>query len=422
MHGTLTIESTGTLDIYGSVMIESDATYSPLGTVTIETGGALYRVPSVSGISPASGPADGGTIVTITGIGFTGTTAVFFGSTTATSFTVDSDTQITAVDPAEEAGTVDISVTGLLGTSAQSANDQFTFNASPTIAGISPISGPLAGGTVVTLTGTNFFGTVSVTIGGVSATNVQVNSAGTQITAVTPASATAGSANVVITSSTNGSVTADGAFTYIATPTITSISPNSGLLGGGTVVTISGTNLAGATAVDFGSNTATTYTINSATQITATAPPGTAGTIDVTVTTAGGTSATSSSDQFTYAALVVTNTSNNETIVGSLPWCVALANTDTSNADITFDPADFPTATSIILASTLALSNTAHSITIDGSGAGPVTISGGGTVEVFEVNAAVSAALSNLTITGGHGANGGGVNNGGGADHRQLHH
>ncbi len=84
-------------------------------------------------------------------------------------------------------------------------------------------------------------------------------------------------------------------------PTITAISPSSGPASGGTTVTITGSNLTGATAVDFGANGATNVTVVSSSQITATSPPG-SGTVDVTVTTPGGTSATSAADQFTYNA------------------------------------------------------------------------------------------------------------------------
>ncbi|WP_269854725.1 IPT/TIG domain-containing protein [Streptomyces sp. RPT161] len=66
------------------------------------------------------------------------------------------------------------------------------------------------------------------------------------------------------------------------------ISPNQGSTGGGTVVTITGTNLSGATAVHFGSKLGT-ITANTATSITVTSPSGT-GTVPVTVTTPGGTS------------------------------------------------------------------------------------------------------------------------------------
>ncbi len=83
-------------------------------------------------------------------------------------------------------------------------------------------------------------------------------------------------------------------------PAVTAITPTSGPAAGGTSVTISGTNLAGATAVRFGGASAASFTANQDGTIGATSPAGT-GTVDVTVTTLGGTSATSSADQFTYA-------------------------------------------------------------------------------------------------------------------------
>jgi alpha-tubulin suppressor-like RCC1 family protein len=83
-------------------------------------------------------------------------------------------------------------------------------------------------------------------------------------------------------------------------PTVTAVSPSQGLSGGGTSVTITGTELTGVTAVRFGSANASTYTVESATTITAVSPPG-SGTVDVTVTTPEGTSPTNPADQFTYS-------------------------------------------------------------------------------------------------------------------------
>jgi hypothetical protein len=83
--------------------------------------------PAVTGISPTSGPAAGGAAVIITGTGFTGATEVNFGATPADSFTVNSDTQITATSPAECAGTVDVTVTTPAVTSATGSADQFTY-------------------------------------------------------------------------------------------------------------------------------------------------------------------------------------------------------------------------------------------------------------------------------------------------------
>ncbi len=89
-----------------------------------------------------------------------------------------------------------------------------------------------------------------------------------------------------------------------AGPVVTSISPNSGASIGGTSVTITGSGFsttAGATSVKFGSAASTQVNCSSATSCHATSPAG-SGTVDITVTVSGQTSATSSADQFTYGA------------------------------------------------------------------------------------------------------------------------
>lgn len=83
-------------------------------------------LPGITSVSPSSGPATGGTQVTITGHDFTGTTAVRFDSVAAASFTVNSDSQITAVSPPASPGTVDISIQNP-GLSPVDATDKFTF-------------------------------------------------------------------------------------------------------------------------------------------------------------------------------------------------------------------------------------------------------------------------------------------------------
>jgi hypothetical protein len=84
-----------------------------------------------------------------------------------------------------------------------------------------------------------------------------------------------------------------------AAPAVTGISPNTGPAAGGTQVTISGSNLSAGT-VAFGATSATGV-VCTASSCTATAPAG-SGTVDVRVTTTGGTSAIVSADQFTYQA------------------------------------------------------------------------------------------------------------------------
>lgn len=83
-------------------------------------------------------------------------------------------------------------------------------------------------------------------------------------------------------------------------PQVTGISPTGGTAVGGTSVTITGSGFSGATTVDFGGVSAA-LTVNSDTEITATSPPGT-GTVDITVITPSGTSATGPADQFTYVS------------------------------------------------------------------------------------------------------------------------
>ena len=93
----------------------------------------------------------------------------------------------------------------------------------PTVTSVSPNTGSTAGGTSVTITGTNFAPTVTVTFGGVAATNVVVVSA-TTITARTPPGA-AGPVDVVVTNVGCASGTLPGGFTYSATAPVPALSP-----------------------------------------------------------------------------------------------------------------------------------------------------------------------------------------------------
>jgi hypothetical protein len=87
-------------------------------------------LPVVSAVAPAEGSDLGGDTVVLTGSGFTGALTVFFGSAPAASFTVDSDTQVTAVSPAGSDGSVDVTVTTSAGVSA--AGSSFVYSG-PTV-------------------------------------------------------------------------------------------------------------------------------------------------------------------------------------------------------------------------------------------------------------------------------------------------
>jgi len=261
--------------------------------------------PTVTSISPNRGSTAGGTIVTITGINFLGATSVSFGSTAATSFTVNSSTQITAVSP-PGSSTVDVTVTTPGGTSATSSADLFTyicsFSSPPTVSNINPSNGPATGGTSISITGTCFGGDAYyVSFGSTNTDNFTIDS-DTQITVISPA----GSGTVDVTVSTpNGTSATSAADQFVyngpTAATVTNVSPTTGSTDGGTIVIITGTGFTGATAVSFGSTAATRFTVDSDSQITAISPSvKSEGIVDVIVTTPGGTSATSGADQFTY--------------------------------------------------------------------------------------------------------------------------
>jgi hypothetical protein len=133
------------------------ATYSALSAINAYdrySYNSQPPLPSVTGRNPTGGSTVGGTSVVISGSGLTGAFAVYFGAVPATSFTVNSDTSITATDPAQAAGTVDIIVWTYRGSSTTSTSDQFTYTnpAAPVVAGVSPSVGT-TGSAVVTITG-----------------------------------------------------------------------------------------------------------------------------------------------------------------------------------------------------------------------------------------------------------------------------
>ena len=264
--------------------------------------------PTINAITPATGSTAGGDVITVLGSGFLGTTSVSFGGVAAEDFTVLSDSALTAVAPMEASGTVDVSITTLTATTAVVTADEYTYTdltaSAPAVTGVSPATGATAGGQVVTITGTDFTGTSAVSFGGTAAASFTILS-DTQISAVAPSAGSSGAVDVTVTTNngTSTAVTADE-FTYLATaaPTVTGLGTTSGTTAGGTSVGVTGTDFTSASQVLFGSTPATSFTVNSSTSITATAPAGYAGAVDLTVTTPSGVSATSSSDEFTYTA------------------------------------------------------------------------------------------------------------------------
>ena len=241
-------------------------------------------------ISPNQGSTGGGTPVTITGTNLSGTTAVHFGSKLATSVTNVSPTQVNAVSPSGT-GTVGVTVTTPGGISNPIP---FFYIGPPFKQSLSQVSGSSAGGNTVTLTGTGLSTATSVSFGP-NAVTPTVVSDGT-LTVVVPAG-TAGSVGVTVTTAggTNNGLT----YTYVDAPTILTVSPTSGPTSGGTAVTVTGTNLTDTDQVTFDGNPAP-FTVLSPTTLSAVTPPGTAGLVDVSVSSEGGTA--TAVGAYTYVA------------------------------------------------------------------------------------------------------------------------
>jgi hypothetical protein len=280
-------------------------------------------VPAVYAVDASHGSAAGGTNVNIHGSGFTGATAVHFGSTSLPAcssgpgacFGVGDDADIFVTSPPGTAGTtVDVTVTTPTGTSPSGAavtGDKFSFDTptAPVLDAIDPAHGPAPGGTGVNLYGTGLARATSVRFGattispcpvagpcfnGGSDNNILVNSPGQAATGVVQVTVTtpAGSSSINFT------------YDIPPVPAVTGASPTSGSTSGGTTVYVRGTGFSGATGVMFGSTPAPNFFVpfGSDGMIQATSPSGAPGAVDIRITTPGGTSPTNANDRFTYAA------------------------------------------------------------------------------------------------------------------------
>jgi hypothetical protein len=251
------------------------------GTGTSTSNFVVPTNPTISGFSPSTGPP--GTLVTITGSGFTGVKEVRFNAT-STTFNFLSDAQVATTVPSG-ATTGKITLTTTSGTTTSASNFTVSSSSAPTISGFSPSSGAI--GATVTINGNHFTGVNGVRFNGTSASFAFVNDG--RVTATVPPGATTGKITVTTpggtaTSSSNYTVTGSSA------PTISGFSPSSGVAG--TSVTINGNHFTAVSGVRFNGTSAAFVFVNDG-KVTATVPSG-ATTGKITVTTPGGTAMSSS--------------------------------------------------------------------------------------------------------------------------------
>jgi len=300
--------NTSSTEITASITVGADATLgtrdvtvtTPIDTDTLAAGfTVLPPAPTITSVSPSKGNQGESIDLTITGTNFSEVEDVSFGAgITVASFGMDSSTQITAsITIAADAtlGARSISVTTPGGVGMLS--EGFAVTAPPTISGVDPASGERGETLNVTITGIVFTGVTDVSFGtGITVTDFTVDS-GVQITATISidADTATGTRDVSVTTEA-GTGTLVSGFTVIAAlslePTVIGVTPNSAEQGETLRVTITGTNFGG-TDVSFGDDVTVSYfTVDSATQITATivvAADAVPGARDVSVTTSAGT-------------------------------------------------------------------------------------------------------------------------------------
>ncbi|MGG3284361.1 IPT/TIG domain-containing protein [Paenibacillus solani] len=283
---------------------------NPDGKSATLTGGYTYETPpvlpapSITNVSPNSGQLKGGEIVYVDGTGFQKGLVVYVGDTEVPMDTFYTAKRFRFIAPASTAaGVVDLKV---INPDSKEAilTDGYTYLAPPpkkppSVTAVTPSSGPTTGGTIIYIDGKDIQNGVTAKIG---STDVEVTYYSTsRIRVISPASATSGPVDIILTNPDDQSVEIIGGFTYqTVTPTITNISPNNGPLAGGDIIYIDGKNFDPNMILTVDDNVVPIDQYYSSSRIRFIAPSrADAGTVSVVLTLPSGTSA---STTYTYNA------------------------------------------------------------------------------------------------------------------------
>ena len=266
---------------------------NPDGQKTFMGGSYYYNEPPVlDSVSPVSGPAVGGTSVTVNGTGFKAGMKVFFGPTPSDDVTPVSAEKVVAVTPAGAGGEVDVTVENP-DTTIDALVEIYTYVEAPSLTKIFPASGPEAGGTQVTIEG-EFFSTdqvkPTVLLGDVELDSETVNVVSSKVIIITTPTGSGPVAITVINPDGQQDTLAE-AFVFVPPalpPSVSYLVPSYGSGNGGDIVSVVGTGFMDGALVYFGAPGAWVAGTgakvkNLGTMITVTTPPHDAGKVDVRV-------------------------------------------------------------------------------------------------------------------------------------------
>jgi hypothetical protein len=285
--------------VRAALALSAAVVFVGVGGLGAPDAGAAVGPPSVSGVSATAGPLAGGNRVTVTGSHFGAGVGVLFGRVRAAGVRVISASKLVASAPRHTAGRVDVRVVMRAGQSAVTPRDRYTFLPAPAVSAVAPSEDALVGGHRITIVGQNLAAVTAVRFGtaaGRSLTHIS----STKIAVTDPAHAD-GVVDVRVLSAGGGSAMVPGdRFAFVGRPVVTRVLAGSGPLTAATPVTITGRDFVHVTSVRFGSQPASGVAVLSPTTLRAAAPAGSAGPVDVQVSTRYGTSAVGAADRYTY--------------------------------------------------------------------------------------------------------------------------
>jgi hypothetical protein len=250
-------------------------------------GGFLYVAPEgvegIDAVLPAVGPTAGGNLVTIAGRGLADADVVRFGPSTATIRSAG-ENSVVVTAPARAAGLVDVTVEvdGITYT----AVDAYRFEPGISVSEVSPSSGPIEGGSTVTISGAGFTADSTVRFGAVGARSVRYIGAAT-LEAVTPPN-TLGFVDVSVSSSGRTGRLQNG-FRYTTIAGVSTMTPTRGSIAGNTYVVIRGSGFDADTTAFFDGIESPSVTLLDPSTIAVRTPPHAAGAATVTVNVGGET-------------------------------------------------------------------------------------------------------------------------------------
>ncbi len=305
--------------------------------VAVDNAGSLsntlpfgYDAPAITAVTPSTGPTSGGVIITIDGANFGPAGATVTVGANACGAATTTHTRVTCTLPAGT-GTKAVQVT----TGGQTSNSSSFTYAAPAVSAVTPSTGPTTGGTLLTISGSNFGASgAAISVGGATCSLTQQTQ--TQLICASPPGA--GATNAVLVT-VDGQSSNTSNFAYAA-PALSSLSPAGGPTSGNVPLTINGSNFGAAGATVTVGAQACPPTQQSHTQVICTLPPGSGTGNAVRVTVAGQASGTL---PFSYNAPALSSLSpTTGPASGGIPLTIDGANFGAAGASVTLGGAACP--------------------------------------------------------------------------------